>query len=369
MGGAIMRVICTLLLVGLLAGCAQKPKPASQGYPVKIGMTQIEDVPHFVKGVGQLIPSVTAEIKAQVSGILTNVLFTDGQLVEEGALLMTIDSRIFEAQVQAATAQLEEDKAKLRYALDFAQTYGKLVGKEYVARLDYEQGVQNVDVYKATVEKDLANLKQAQVDLDYTQLRAPFKGYLGLRTFDPGNYVDANESQTLVTLNKVTPLAVKFFLSSDYLYEIREKQKESPLYLQAALPDDPAHPLEGTLWSIDNNVNPQTGMFAMEGNIPNLDERGWPGQFVRVYLRLGILRDAVLVPQEAVVVGESSHYVFVLDEETMTVTMRVIGKGYLHRDTVVALWGLKGNEKVITDGQLNLYTGAKVYVPEDQKQQ
>src|SRR5262245_52612531 len=142
-------LMCSLFL---LAGCAKKEVPPPVKFPVKVGMSHVEDVPHFVRGVGQLIPTVEVDVKAQVRCTMTNVLFTDGQRVEEGALLMTIDPRYYEAQVQQAIAQLDENRAKLRYALDFEATYGTLVGQEYVSRLDYEQAIQNVDIYKANIE-------------------------------------------------------------------------------------------------------------------------------------------------------------------------------------------------------------------------
>jgi multidrug efflux system membrane fusion protein len=104
-------------------------------------------------------------------------------------------------------------------------------------------------------------------------------------------------------------------------------------------------------------------MITLEGNIPNEDERGWPGQFVRVYLRLKTLTDAVLVPRQAVVLAESGHFVYVLDEDKMQVHMRMIGKGFVYQDAYVVMWGLKGGEKVIVDGQLNLYENALVHVP------
>jgi len=347
----------------LIVGCTQKTVNHPKKYPIKVGVATVEDVPQFIKGIGKLIPALEVNLKAQVSGILTNVLFTDGQLVEEGDLLMTIDPRIYEAQVEQAVAQLNENRARLRYSLDFAETYGTLVSKDYVSRLDYEQAIQNVDIYKSAIEEALAAIKKAQVDLGYTQIRAPFKGYLGLRKYDPGNYVDSSIGNILVTLKKITPLSVKFYLPAEYVQEIRQKQQISPLYLEAELPNDPAYPLTGSLWFIDNNVNPDTGMITLEGTIPNEDERGWPGQFVRVYLRLKTFIDAVLVPKQAVVLGELGNFVFVLDEQKMQVKMRMIGKGFVYKDAYVVLWGLKGGETIVTDGQLNLTENAYVYIP------
>jgi membrane fusion protein, multidrug efflux system len=362
----VMKIKILLIIIIFFASCT-KQEPQSPGFPVKIASVTEEDIPYFLKGVGQLNPSLLVEMKAQVSGILTNVLFSDGQLAEEADLLMTIDQRIYEATVQQATAQLEEDQARLRYALEFAETYGKLVGKDYVSRLEYEEAIQNVDAYKAAVELDMATLKRAQVNLDYTQMRAPFKGYLGLRKYDPGNYVDAAAGEILVTLRKITPLSVKFFIPAEYLQEIREKQKETPLYLEAELPGDSAHPLQGSLWFIDNSVNAQTGMILLEGTIPNLEEKGWPGQFVRVHLRLKILDDAIVIPQQALVIGEKGHFVYVLDENDMTVHMKMVGKGIVYQNDVVIFWGLEKGEKVVIDGQLNLHEGVKVYLVEEKE--
>lgn len=357
----------SLFFLIFLTSCEKKEVSHTSKYAVKLGESQEEDVPVFIKGIGQLIASVEIDVKAQVTGILTNVLFNNGQLVEEGDLLMTIDPRIYEANLQAAKAQLAEDQARLRYALDFAETYGMLVGEEYVSRLDYEQGVQNVDIYKAAIENDLAAIKIAEVNLDYTQIKAPTKGYIGLRKFDPGNVIFPEIDETLVTIRKVTPISVSFSLPSEYLQEIRENQKKQSLYLEASLPGDLAHPLVGTLYFIDNTVNEQTGMILLKGNIPNRDERGWPGAFVRVRLRIKTLKDAVLVPKEAIVLGQDGNFVFVVDKETMTVELRMIGKGSSYRDQVVVDWGIKSGETVVVDGQLNLYDGAHVFVPKEEE--
>ena len=235
MRAGIRRIIVVACLI-LSTGCGKKEEPKTREYPVKIGEVIQKDTPHFIKGVGQLVPSIDVDIKAQVDGILTSVLFEDGEVVEEGDLLMTIDPRIYEAEVQEAQAQLEEDRARLRYALDFAKSYGLVVGEQYVSRLDYEQGIQNVEVYKAAVENDEAALKKAQVNLGYTQIRAPFKGYIGLRKYDPGNYVDSSANETLVTLHVVVPIEVSFSLPSQYVQEKRGQQKKQPMVFKTGLP-------------------------------------------------------------------------------------------------------------------------------------
>lgn len=352
------------LMVIALAGCEKKTEEAPPSFPVKISSVLQEDVPVFVKGVGKLSASVCVDVMPQVDGILTGVLFEDGQCVSQGDLLMTIDSRFFEAAVQEAEAKLAEDQARLRYALDFAETYGSLVGGEYVARLDYSQGLQNVDIYKAAIENDLAFLLKTRVLLGYTEIRSPTDGYIGIRAFDPGNYVDTNTNTPLVSIRKITPLSVSFSLPEEYLFDIRETFKNEPLYLEAELAEDPSHPLKGILNFFDNVVNHQTGMVRLKGTIPNEDERGWPGQFVRVNLRLKVLPNATLAPTNAFVLGEAGFYIFVLNETNMTVEMRRAGKGIDHQGLTVVDWGVKPGEKVVVDGQLNLYNGAHVEIKE-----
>jgi membrane fusion protein, multidrug efflux system len=352
---------CLILL--FVVGCSKEEAPKPRGVPVEIGVTTVEDVPQFLRGVGQFVCSVEVNLKAQVSGTLTKIHFLDGDRAEEGDLLMTIDPRIYEAQLQQSIAQLAEDKAKLRYALNFAETYGALVGKDYVARLDYEQAIQDVDTFKAAIESDLAAIKHAETALGFTQLRAPCKGYLGMHTYDEGNYIDTAAGTPLVALRQITPLIVRFFLPAEWLQEIREQQQITPLYLEAQLPGDPAHPLQGSVCFIDTHVNSGTGMITLKGTIPNEDERGWPGQFVRVYLRLKTLTDAVLVPKKAVILGAAGNFVYVLDEQNMRVELRMIGKGFAYKDSYVVLWGLQGGEKVVVDGQLNLQDQALVSIP------
>lgn len=353
-----------LLLLVALWGCEQKEEPPPV-FPIQIAMADQQDIPVFVKGVGRLSASVSVHLIPQVDGILTSIFFKDGHRVKQGELLMTIDSRIHETVVQEAEAQLVTNQAKLKYALDFAKTYGELISEEYVARLDYEKGVQNVEVFKAAIENDLAQLTKARILLGYTELRAPIEGYIGLRGVDTGNYVEASQNLPLATIRKITPLCLSFSLPDSYLKDIREAYNKGPVYLEARLPEDPQRPMKGTLNFIDNTVNKLTGMIQLQGTIPNEDERGWPGQFVRVNVRLKALPNACVVPTKALVLGETSFYIFVLNEETMKVAMRPVEKGIDYEEFSVISCGILPGEKVVVDGQLNLYAGARVFIPEN----
>lgn len=353
-----------LLILSLVAiyGCSSNEQgDEEEGYPVRIGEVTRADVPNYLYAIGELTGSRTIDVRAQVSGILTNILFADGKLVNEGDLLMTIDPQPFEAELKAAEAQLAEDKARLKYALDFAETYGSLVGKEYVARLDYAQGIQNVGVYQSAVIADEAAIEKAKINLAYTRIHSTLHGYIGLRDFDPGNYIDTNQNSTLVTIRQVTPLSLNFSIPGSYVQKIREKQEVSPLYIEAYLVDDPI-PLKGTLTFIDNTVNTETGMLFLQGTMPNKEERGWPGQFVRVHLLLEIIPQALLVPTEAIVLGQEGYFVFVVLPD-QTVESRKVEKGISYNKMTIINKGLIGTETVVIDGQLNLYPGAKISLP------
>lgn len=359
-----MKRAINVFLLLMVCGCGKK-EPTPHSYLVSVEEAIQADVPHYLKAVGQFVASVSVDIKAQVEGNLTSVLFTDGQIVEEDQLLMTIDPRIYESAVEEAKARLAEDQAKLHFASNFAETYGRLVGDEYVARLDYDESIQNVEVSKAAVENALAALKKAEVNLAYTQIRSPIKGYIGGRAYDPGNMIFPRIDQALATINRITPISVNFFVPGEYLYEIREKQKEHPLQVEATLPQDPPHPLLGSLYFIDNKIDPHTGMVFLKGTFPNEDERGWPGAFARVKLQLKEFKDAILVPQKALVQGHTGHFVFVVDRETLRVSMRMIGKGIAYKDFVIAEWGLNSGEIVVINGQLNLFDGAPIIIKEN----
>lgn len=354
------RLLIPALL--FLAAC-NKPAPTERSFPVCVGKVTVADTPEFIRAIGQLAPSQTITVRAQVSGTVTNSLFVEGNRVEAGDLLITIDQRPFVANLQAAEAQLAQDQAKLSYALDFAETYGTLVGQDYVSRLDYSQGVQNVDVLKATIAADYAAIATAKINLGYTEIRAPIRGYTSLRTYDPGNYVDTSQDTTLVTINSVTPIYVNFSISSEFVQTLRERYYDDIVYIEAALADDPTNPLKGELNFIDNSVNTQTGMIALQAVIPNEDERGWPGQFVRVKLLLRTHKDAILVPLSALVLGQEGYFVFVVDESTMRVTLVPVEKMFEYEGHVVVNGLLKKGETIVTDGQLNLRNGVKVFIP------
>ncbi|MCH9609115.1 MAG: Multidrug resistance protein MdtA [Chlamydiales bacterium] len=359
-------MISLILLVGCHKDVKHSPK---EKIAVYLGEATSTDVPVIVKGIGELVGSLEVEVKARVSGYLMSVAFRDGQLVEQGDLLFVIDQRPYLADLQSAKAQLVEAKARYRFALDFAETYGALVGEEYVSRLDYEEGIQNVGVYEGQIESAEAAITNAELNVGFTEIRAPIKGYVSKRNFDIGNYISAESSEVLTTIRKTTPLDVQFSLPAMYATDIREGQRKHPLFIECVRPGEVDTPLTGSLYFIDNTVNSLTGMIELKGVIPNEDERGWPGEFVRAYLEIKKLENVTVVPEESIIYGQDENYVYVAKEkeDELFAHLRKVGIGIQHDGSVVIQWGLRSGEKIVTDGQGNLYPNAPIFVPKAQK--
>lgn len=347
-------------------GCQSKKKPAEpRAFPIEVAPSIQSDIPFYLKGIGQLKANYEVDIKSQVDGILTDVLIDSGQRVSKGELLMVIDQRPYIAALMEAKAQLQEDKARLKYALEFAEAYGALVGEEYVARLEYEEGVQNVGVYQAAIDADLAEIKKAEINLGYTEIRAPWDGYLGLRIYDPGNFISVEANETLITLRVIHPILISFSVPGEHVDEIRHFQnEEGPLLVDAFFPGQ-KEPIQGSLYFIDNTVDPDTGMIHLQGTYLNEDERGWPGAFVRVRMKLKTLFGVILVPSQALVLTETGYIVFVLKEDG-TVEQRAVQKGEVYKGMTM-VEGIKAGEKVVIDGQVNLYDGARVFIPKSKE--
>ncbi len=359
-----MRLFLAKTLISLIAltSCQKTEEKQAVAYPVKVAVAQSKDVPHVLKGVGQLSADLEVDVKAQVSGMLMEDYFDEGSYVEQGTLLMLIDQRMYKAALEEARSQLVQAEAKLEYAKDFAETYGSLVAKEFVARLDYEESKQNVAIHKATIDYANALIDKASINLNYTEIRAPISGYVSCKFYDPGNIIDCGQNVALTTIRSVTPISVVFSVPSYHIEEIRERQQERPITLLCVRPDEKQTVLPGQLTFIDNHVNPDTGMLKLKGSIPNEGEKGWPGEFVRVLMHLKILEGVTTIPSNAIVLGEKGHYVFVVNED-QRVEMRMVGKSVSYEGETVIDWGIQPGDVIVTDGQLNLRPDVTVFIP------
>ncbi len=330
--------------------------------PVMVGAAMEKNVPVQVSAIGNVEASARVVIKAQVAGELTGVHFREGQFVNRGDLLFTIDPRPFEARLKQAEANLAKSRAQLQNARKQVERYGSVVQKGYVAEDQYDQVVASSAALDATVRADEAAVELARLELKYATIRSPISGSTGDLKLDAGNIIKANDNdQPMVTVHQVSPAHVVFSVPEQNLPEIRHHMARGKLEVLATVPGDAGGPVQGELTFVDNQVDSTTGTIQLKGAFPNEERRLWPGQFVKVVLTLSEERGVVVVPIQAVQTGQEGSYVYVVKPD-MTVDYRLLELGRAIDQEVVVKKGLAGGEKVVTEGQLRLAPGVRVKV-------
>jgi membrane fusion protein, multidrug efflux system len=348
--------------------------------PVTVAVVKQKDVPVEIQVIGNVEAYSVINVKAQVGGELTAVRFREGDFVKKGDVLFEIDRRPLEATLnqalantardQAALGQaqanLQRDQAQARYAKDQATRYAELAKGGIVSKDQAEQLRANADAVEQAVAADMAAIEsakaaigagqaaveQARVQLGYTTIRSPLDGRTGNLAVKQGNVVMAN-STDLMTINQVEPIYVTFSIPEAQLNAVKNFMAQGKLVVRAK-PQDDASPEEiGSLSFIDNAVDPTTGTIKLKGTFTNNDHKLWPGQFVRVTLRLTTMANAVVVPNEAVQAGQNGQFVYVVKPDR-TVEARPVTTGQRVDQELVITQGLQANETVVTEGQLRL---------------
>jgi multidrug efflux system membrane fusion protein len=345
----------------LLIGCAKKDPPAFQRPPalVTVATANAQDVPFYLDEVGHTVAREVVSIQPQVSGTITQILFTDGADLKKGDPLFTIDPRPFQAQVSAAEANLAQSKAALDFArIQFARVQD-LVESRAIARQDYDTRKNAVDVGEAQVKQNEATLESARLNLEYTSIKSPIDGRAGHRLVDLGNVVSANTT-TLLTIERMDPIYAEFTVTEGDFPAVERDAARHALRVEVRLPDAPK-PEIGSLTFLDNSVQGSSGTVTLRATIPNAERHLWPGQFVNVRLVLSTLPKAVLVPSAATQDSAKGPFVYVIKSDS-TAELRPVKLGQRQGDSIVVEQGLQPGEKVVLNGQLGVMPGAKVNV-------
>ena len=331
------------------------------GVPVSVASVVRRDVPIYLVGLGTAQATFTVGIHTQVDGKLQDVFFKEGQHVKKGDVLAKIDPRLFQAALDAAKAKKAQDEAQLvslQKDLTRFQTLGSK-GFETQQNLDQQQG--KVDTMKATIAADDAQIETAQTQLDYTDIRAPSDGRMGVRLIDPGNVVRASDTASIATLVLTQPAAVLFTLPADTLDNVREAQRRGPVEVTAYDRDNKRELSTGTLATIDNIIDPATATYKLKATFANADEKLWPGEFVNARLHLDTLRNALIVPDAAIQRGPNNLFVWAIGDDN-TATMKPVKVGPSTGGMTVVTSGLSDGERVVTGGQYKLRKGAPVSI-------
>ena len=357
--------------------------------PVVTAHSQVKAMPITIPAVGTAEPLVTVQVRAQVTGQLSRVHFSEGQEVRKGETLFTLDARPFEAALRQAEAVLARDTAQSKNAKSQQARYKELFDKGLIPRDQFETQDATAAALEATLAADQSQVENARLSLQYTVVKAPISGRTGALAVHAGDLVRANDTAPLVVINQLAPIYVSFSVPGRYLPEIRQGQAKRPLQIQVrdSQGDAPGTPQvappapgsdpaagdgrqaarsqgafvkEGGVVSfIDNAVDPTTGTIKLKGTFENADHALWPGLFVQVTLVLGNDPTAVVVPAAAVQASQAGQYVFVVGSDR-TVEMRTVKVSRQQGEEMVISEGLKGGEEVVTDGHLRLTPGARI---------
>ena len=360
------RPLFVLLLVPLMffLGCSNKqaaaPPPAP--VPVRVAKVSVRTVPVELRAIGSVEALSTVSIKSKVAGELTAVHFREGQDVRKGDLLFEIDRRPFQVALEQSEAALARDQARLTNSRTLAARYARLFEEGVASREQADQTRTDLESLEATVRADQAAVDRAKLDLSYCSIHSPVDGRTGSLLVNEGNLVKANDDPALVILNQLSPTYVSFAVPEQFLAEIKRFLAAGRLPVTAQVAGEP-QPEIGTLTFVNNSVDSATGTIRLKGTFANASRRLWPGQFVNVVLRLSEQANAVVVPSEALQVGQAGQFVYVVKNEN-TVESRPVATGRSVQGITIVEKGLAPGEVVVTDGQLRLVSGAKIQIKE-----
>lgn len=364
---ALVIVIAALLLWWLLPAKndaqAKKPQGPWDGpVPVRLSAVSSGEFNIELKALGTVTALNTVNVRPRVDGELVQVLFEEGQLVKAGDPLAQIDPRPYQAALQQAEGVLVQNQAQLKNAEIDLQRYQGLYAEDSIAKQTLDTQVALVGQYRGTVKSNQAAVAEARLNLDFTRIRAPISGRLGLRQVDVGNLVSSGDATPLVVITQVEPIAVNFTLPEKDLPPVLAKVRgNQQLLVQAWDRGEQQLLAEGVLHSLDNQIDVATGTVKLKARFSNAGESLFPNQFVNVRLRVETRQQATLIPSAAVQYGARGTFVFVLGSDDK-VQIRDIKVAADAGATSLVEEGLKVGERLVLEGTDKLREGSQVQV-------
>jgi multidrug efflux system membrane fusion protein len=355
-----------LAVCASFAGCTsadskqQKAQAAApRAVSVAVAKVQQQDVPVYLTGLGSVTAFNTANIKSRVDGQIVEVNFKEGQNVKQGELLIVIDPRPYQAQLDQMQAQKFKDEATLRDAQLNLQRYTSLIPSGSIAQQQVDTQKSLVDQLEGTVRTDQAQIDNARLQVLYCHITAPFAGRVGLRQVDKGNMVHASDTNPMLVLTQLQPIAVIFTLPEDQLQIVSQHMKNSALQVDAYSRDDQTKLATGKLQTIDNEIDQTTGTAKLKAVFDNTGNQLWPNQFVNANLLLETRKNSTVLPTAAILRGPQGTYVYAVKPDK-TVEARTIVVSLTQGNITTITSGLNPGDSVVTDGQDKLQTGSKI---------
>ncbi|MEH2469731.1 multidrug efflux system membrane fusion protein [Nitrobacteraceae bacterium AZCC 2161] len=339
------------------ASAEQKARTGTPAIPVKIASVEKTDFPIYLNGLGTVQGFNTVVVRTRVDGQIDKIAFKEGQLVKEGDLLAHIDPRPFQAALDQAKAKKAQDEANLANANLDLQRFTKL--GEFATRQQTDTQRSTVLQVTAQIAADDAAISNAQTQLDYTTIKAPIPGVVGLRQVDQGNIVNASTQTGIVTIAQIEPIAVIFTAPEQHLVDINEALAKQPLKVIALTTDGKRTLSEGTLSVVNNTVDTTSGTIRLKAVFDNKDHMLWPGLSVSTRLLVTTMKDAVVVPDDAVQHGTDGLYAFTVGQDNKAQMQKIkVGRSIDGRTVVED--GLSAGQRVIVAGQYKVQPGSVV---------
>lgn len=347
-------------------GCSAGSKPSTARastqivVPVAVATAERRDVPVYLKGLGSVTASNTVSVKSRVDGQLSQINFKEGQHVNQGDLLAVIDPRPFQLALEQAQANLFRDQAQLKDAQRNYERFKSLFddsGAISQQQVDTQKAA--ADQLEGAVRADQSQIDNAKLNLVYSHITSPISGRVGLRLVDVGNMVHASDTNPLLVITQLQPIAVVFTLPEDSLQNVSQHMHQSTLQVEAYSRDDQTKLATGKLLTIDNQIDQTTGTGRLKAMFDNPDDALWPNQFVNVRLLLETHKNSIVIPSVAVQTGPQGSYVFTVKPDK-TVAVSPVTVSFTQNNIASITTGVSPGDIVVIDGQDKLQAGSKV---------
>ncbi len=330
--------------------------------PVVVSTVGRSSIPVYLNGLGNVTAFYTVTVKSRVDGQIMKVDFNEGDLVHEGQVLIEIDPRPYQVQLELAEGTLARDQALLNNAKLDLQRYKTLLAQDAIPKQQLDTQTALVAQYEGNIKQDTASIDSAKLNLTYAKVTAPITGVVGLRLVDPGNIVHASDANGMIVITQLQPITVLFTIPEDSLPQVTQKLRAGAhLPVDAYNRDNSKKLASGTLVTLDNQIDSTTGTSKLKAVFKNTDNALFPQQFVNIRLLVDTLGNQLVVPNVAVQNGQQGTFVYVVGEDS-TVHLKPVQVGITTQTSSQILGGISDGDRVVVDGTDRLIEGARVRV-------